>query len=1200
MDFKIDEFAQNPTLEKLDRCTKAQLGLIATFFGISVLLNARKAEIKIRLSEQLVESGIVTQTKPERVHAPEVLEEEVGAEAATATQTFGGQVSAGAEAPVVTQAYSMDLVALLQAGVDTEDLKLALRMKEVELETKSKDVEIMHLRIRALEPDRQSPTTPTPVSVRLPTAASEQFDVSRHIALVPQFRESEVDSFFNAFERIAATLRWPRDVWSLLLQCKLVGKAQEVCASLSINESLDYENVKATVLRAYELVPEAYRQKFRTCEKSPNQTYVEFAREKTVLLDKWCTASKVTNFVQLRELFLLEEFITCLPEKIVIYLNEQKSDSVSKAAVLADEFVLTHRVVFPAGRREHTAIANTGNNHKILPKNPHRPNPTSSERECFYCHEAGHLIASCPALQRKENNQSETRPKSVGLFQSVPTPSPVSNEPEKEEVDERYRPFILQGSVSLTGKEEDQVPITILRDTGANQSLILQKVLPFSSASFCGSDALVLGVKMSTVRAPLHTVFLRSPLISGPMSFGLRTRLPVRGVAMILGNDLAGKKVFPTPEVIENPVADSCVSVPAAVNSSSVFPACAVTRAQKRKLGDVVDLSDSFMCSEDGTEQSDPRAEKCEKSVLDNLLPVEANLCFDVDRGQFIRAQQTDPTLATCLSAADSRTKTLSLYSINDGVLMRNWHPPSTDDLGWNSFQQVVVPQKFRPQVLNLAHDNIAGHLGIKKTYHRILRYFFWPGLKADVTKYCRSCHTCQVSGKPNQVIPPAPLQPIPVIGEPFEHIILDCVGPLPKTKSGHQYILTLMCAATRYPEAIPLRTLKAKAIVKAFVNFFSTFSLPKSIQTDQGSNFMSKVIAQVIASLSIKHQKSSAYHPQSQGALERFHQTLKSMMRKFCLETGKELDEGLPLLLLAARESVQESTGFSPAELVFGHTVRGPLRLLRERYLSATTSPGKNVLDYVSSFRDRLHSAGETARSALAASQKKMKKKFDKKSVQRNFQVGEKVLTLLQISGPALQAKFCGPYVVEKKLSETDYVVGTPDRRRKSRVCHINMLKPYFGRDVPSPSVRLSVAPSAVSTITPVPPSQYCPASDGLYFNPVELCSRFENSASLRELKSHLNHLDDSAQKDIRQLIGNNLPLFSDTPSRTTVLSHEIDVSNTLTALTQQNVHFFSRRSTTCWKTAWLSRAPVRGVLRVFSCRRLIRRHVSAQIFAK
>ncbi len=84
-----------------------------------------------------------------------------------------------------------------------------------------------------------------------------------------------------------------------------------------------------------------------------------------------------------------------------------------------------------------------------------------------------------------------------------------------------------------------------------------------------------------------------------------------------------------------------------------------------------------------------------------------------------------------------------------------------------------------------------------------------------------------------------------------------------------------------------------------------------------------------------IKHVTSSAYHPESQGALERFHQTLKSMLSKYCTESGRDGDEGLPLLLFAVCESVQESLGFSPTELVFGHTVRGPLKMLQDNWIS-------------------------------------------------------------------------------------------------------------------------------------------------------------------------------------------------------------------------------------------------------------------------
>ncbi len=133
---------------------------------------------------------------------------------------------------------------------------------------------------------------------------------------------------------------------------------------------------------------------------------------------------------------------------------------------------------------------------------------------------------------------------------------------------------------------------------------------------------------------------------------------------------------------------------------------------------------------------------------------------------------------------------------------MRKWTPSTSDNSGWDTHYQMVVPKCFREQVLSVAHDNVAGHLGVTKTLYRVMSHFFWPRIKSAVTKYCRSCHTCQMVGKPNQAIPPAPLKPIPVIGEPFERIIIDCVGPLPKTKSGHTYLLTI-CAqllATQRP----------------------------------------------------------------------------------------------------------------------------------------------------------------------------------------------------------------------------------------------------------------------------------------------------------------------------------------------------------------------------------------------------------------
>ena len=138
-------------------------------------------------------------------------------------------------------------------------------------------------------------------------------------------------------------------------------------------------------------------------------------------------------------------------------------------------------------------------------------------------------------------------------------------------------------------------------------------------------------------------------------------------------------------------------------------------------------------------------------------------------------------------------------FYVKSGILMRKWRPPVVSAEGeWTVNHQIVVPRIYRPEILNLAHDTpMSGYLGIDKTYHKILNHFYWPGLKSDVSQFCKSCHTCQMVGKPNPTIPKAHLQPIPAFDEPFSRIIIDCVDPLTKTKSGHEYPHNNVCFYT-------------------------------------------------------------------------------------------------------------------------------------------------------------------------------------------------------------------------------------------------------------------------------------------------------------------------------------------------------------------------------------------------------------------
>ena len=119
------------------------------------------------------------------------------------------------------------------------------------------------------------------------------FDVTKHIRLVPPFQEKEVDKYFLHFEKVAENLNWPKEHWTLLLQSVLIGKAREIHTQLGVEQSHHYETVKELILKGYELVPEAYRQKFRNCKKDSNQTHVEFARNKEQLFDRWCCSKEI-------------------------------------------------------------------------------------------------------------------------------------------------------------------------------------------------------------------------------------------------------------------------------------------------------------------------------------------------------------------------------------------------------------------------------------------------------------------------------------------------------------------------------------------------------------------------------------------------------------------------------------------------------------------------------------------------------------------------------------------------------------------------------------------------------------------------------------------------------------------------------------------------------------------------------------------
>uniref|UniRef100_A0A1A8GVS8 Gypsy retrotransposon integrase-like protein 1 n=2 Tax=Nothobranchius korthausae TaxID=1143690 RepID=A0A1A8GVS8_9TELE len=948
-----------------------------------------------------------------------------------------------------------------------------------------------------------------------------KFDVSKCIALVPTFRETEVDSYFAAFERLAAALDWPREVWSLILQCKLSGKALEVMASLSITDGMDYEKVKSAVLNSYELVPEAYRQKFRALKHKADQTHVEFAREKLCLFEKWLSASKAATAEEIKELILMEEMKRCLPERLVLYLNEQKVTRLADAALLADEFALTHRFSGEAPRSEHKRPAPMRPPGASLP--PGRP------QHCFYCHRPGHIVKDCLVLKRR-NEQKRSPPREVGLLIHQPVHPVIKIKIEDES--SCFEPFLSQGFVA-DNENGTQVPVKILRDTGASQSLILQGTLPLCETSSTGLSVLLSGLNSEPVLRPLHRVWLKCDLVQGVFDLAVCPTLPVTGVTLLLGNDVAGGAVVPPFQVRESPfeVASEVGEI------SDYYPACVVTRSQRKLAEDrLIDVSGLF-------EDEKPSLPPSPSLPLDSNDEVRRR-CWGLPltHDTLGEEQKADETLQKCfrdLENANERvTAMTSGYFVGNGILMRFWKNPAAKGAAWGTVKQIIIPVKFRSQILSLAHESQwAGHLGIRKTYLLLLEHFFWPGMKRSVREYCQTCHVCQIAGKPNQPPKPVPLTPIPVIGNAFDHVIVDCVGPLPRSKSGKRFLLTIMCTATRFPEAVPLSSITAKAVIKALTSFFSLVGLPKVLQTDQGTNFKSELFQKVATSLGIQHVTSSAYHPESQGVLERWHQTIKAMLRKYCLSSGRSWDEGLPFLLFAAREAPQASLGFSPAQLVFGHTPRGPLLALKERILQTPVSAKNKVNLYVAGFQRRLKEANCLARNALQKAQSKMKAYFDKKAEPRDFSPGDMVLILNPVAEHTLSVKFSGPFPVVRKLTDTTYLIQTPERRQKERVCHINMLKRYH---TPLRSAETSSEVMVCAAISSeLKPEEDIPPHLDKCVGP-----RLENSQVLTQLPTKLEYLEPNLKRELLSLINNHLKLFSDVPSRTHLIEHDVVTS--------------------------------------------------------
>lgn len=374
------------------------------------------------------------------------------------------------------------------------------------------------------------------------------------------------------------------------------------------------------------------------------------------------------------------------------------------------------------------------------------------------------------------------------------------------------------------------------------------------------------------------------------------------------------------------------------------------------------------------------------------------------------------------LPADQKRANTIAIeannqYVLSHGILYHLHTPRSKKgkDVDFDKFiLQLAVPKSKRKDILLAYHDCQAGggHFGHKKTYYSIRDKYFWPQMYDDIEKYVKTCDTCQRTKIVRNKAPP-PLTPLP-IGEPFSRVHIDILGPLPKTKQGYQYILLIVDSFSKWTEAFPLATQEAKDIAEILYNeIFTRYGAPRTIVSDRGKNFMSKLVNALCEMFEVKRHHTSSYHPQTNATCERRNSTLIQTMRAYVSKDQMNWPLLLPSIMMAFRAVPCESTGYSPHELLFGRKMHLPI----DTNLIPKTSLGQNVQQYFEQLIERLRIAQEIARSNMTKQQDKSKARHDLHAKTPTFKLGDKVMLKHEKVEKGLSPKFVvkwiGPYEI-------------------------------------------------------------------------------------------------------------------------------------------------------------------------------------------
>lgn len=382
-----------------------------------------------------------------------------------------------------------------------------------------------------------------------------------------------------------------------------------------------------------------------------------------------------------------------------------------------------------------------------------------------------------------------------------------------------------------------------------------------------------------------------------------------------------------------------------------------------------------------------------DNAVADALSRPEVNALHTdthVDFKLIAQTQKSDPELQAILDSETHSSMVLqSIPLIDTGEEIMC-------DVSHNLVRP-FVPKEHRKAVFNAIHG--LSHPGVRATQKAITARFVWPGVNKTVRQWAQTCLPCQKS-KVNRHIK-APPGTFSAPDARFGHVHIDLVGPLPPS-DGNTYLLTCVDRYTRWPEAIPIPNITAETVARAFVErWISVFGAPDCITTDRGRQFESCLFTELTRLLGTTRVRTTSYHPAANGLVERFHRQLKSALK--AQSNPQRWHEHLPIVLLGIRTTVKEDLTCSPAELVYGTTLRLPGQFIAPVHTEVDPS------DYVSRLKQHMSDCTVTPTRAKQGNTYVPKDLFD----------SSYVFVRVDAVRKPLQQPYNGPFKVLKKNSK-------------------------------------------------------------------------------------------------------------------------------------------------------------------------------------